>query len=117
MSCKSITLFALSALPIFALAQSREIVTDTTYLQASAGRFFQVRILAYDNGEASSTTTLIGDTTAVVRLYASRIAQEAGTFNAAARIIINRRTPVLPPDPARTDASLLAESNRLRRSP
>jgi hypothetical protein len=82
-------LFLLLFLPLFATAQ-RETVTDTSYITTTNAKFFETRYIVYDNGESSTTVTLIGDSAAVRDLYANRISTEAAQLNAAAQIVIKR---------------------------
>jgi hypothetical protein len=87
-------LYILLFLPALLTGQTRELTKDSSYITASAGHFFAVNVLEYDNGEATTTKTLIGDTAAVVSLYANRIATEAGQMAAAAQTIVRRNSLV-----------------------
>lgn len=96
--------------PAFLTAQ--EVTRDTSYLTNSGGNFFNVNRIEYDNGAYSETSTLVGDTLAVLSLYANKIANEANQYAAAAVIAMRAQsaTAVL----AKLD-TVMAE--RLARSP
>lgn len=55
-------------LPAFAWAQNA-IQTDTTYRVNTGGKFYEVREITFLNGEASTTKTLIGDTSTLYKNY------------------------------------------------
>lgn len=68
--------------PAFISAQ--EITRDTSYLTNSGGNFFNVNRIEYENGAYSETSTMIGDTLAVLSLYANKISSEANRYASAA---------------------------------
>ncbi len=70
--------------PAFISAQ--EITKDTSYLTNSGGNFFNVSRVEYENGAYSETSTLIGDTLAVLSLYVNKISNEANQYASAAVI-------------------------------
>ena len=96
--------------PAFLSAQ--EVTRDTSYLTNSGGNFFNVNRIEYDNGAYSETSAMIGDTLAVLSLYANKISSEANQYAAAAVIAMRAQsaTAVL----AKLD-TVMAE--RLARSP
>ena len=96
--------------PAFLSAQ--EITKDTSYLTNSGGNFFNVNRIEYDNGAYSETSAMIGDTLAVLSLYANKISSEANQYAAAAVIAMRAQsaTAVL----AKLDTVMAA---RLARSP
>lgn len=96
--------------PAFLSAQ--EITRDTSYLTNSGGNFFNVNRVEYDNGAYSETSTLVGDTLAVLSLYANKIANEANQYASAA--IIAMRAQSATAMLAKLDTSMTA---RLARSP
>lgn len=96
--------------PAFLSAQ--EITRDTSYLTNSGGNFFNVNRVEYDNGAYSETSTLVGDTLAVLSLYANKIANEANQYASAA--IIAMRAQSATATLAKLDTSMTA---RLARSP
>lgn len=77
-----------------AIAQ-RELVTDSLGLLTNvSGVFFQTRYWKYDNGEAASETTKIGDTATVRNSLTNQIIETANPFAAAALIVLNRQKDV-----------------------
>jgi len=96
--------------PAFLSAQ--EVTRDTSYMTNSGGNFFNVNRIEYDNGAYSETSAMIGDTLAVLSLYANKISSEANQYAAAAVIAMRAQsaTAVL----AKLD-TVMAE--RLARSP
>jgi len=95
-----------------ALLSAQEITRDTSYLTNSGGNFFNVNRIEYENGAYSETSAMIGDTLAVLSLYANKISSEANQYAAAAVIAMRAQsaTAVL----AKLD-TVMAE--RLARSP
>lgn len=95
-----------------ALLSAQEITRDTSYLTNSGGNFFNVNRIEYENGAYSETSAIIGDTLAVLSLYANKISSEANQYAAAAVIAMRAQsaTAVL----AKLD-TVMAE--RLARSP
>lgn len=96
--------------PAFLTAQ--EVTRDTSYLTNSGGNFFNVNRIEYDNGAYSETSTLVGDTLAVLSLYANKIANEANQYASAA--VIAMRAQSATATLAKLDTSMTA---RLARSP
>lgn len=96
--------------PAFLTAQ--EVTRDTSYLTNSGGNFFNVNRVEYDNGAYSETSTLVGDTLAVLSLYANKISNEANQYAAAA--VIAMRAQSATATLAKLDTSMTA---RLARSP
>lgn len=91
---KKILLAALLLLSMQAIAQ-RELVTDSLGLLTNvSGVFFQTRYWKYDNGEAASETTKIGDTATVRNSLTNQIIETANPFAAAALIVLNRQKDV-----------------------
>jgi hypothetical protein len=92
---KKILLFAaLTLLSMQAIAQ-RELVTDSLGLLTNvSGVFFQTRYWKYDNGEAASETTKIGDTATVRNSLTNQIIETANPFAAAALVVLNRQKDV-----------------------
>lgn len=95
-----------------ALLSAQEVTRDTSYLTNSGGNFFNVNRIEYDNGAYSETSTLVGDTLAVLSLYVNKISNEANQYASAAVVAMRAQsaTAVL----AKLD-TVMAE--RLARSP
>ena len=91
---KKILLAALLLLSMQAIAQ-RELVTDSLGLLTNvSGVFFQTRYWKYDNGEAASETTKIGDTATVRNSLTNQVIETANPFAAAALVVLNRQKDV-----------------------
>ena len=86
---KHTILFALllSSIPVFS---QRNVLSDTSFTTNSGGRFFENRLISYDNGESSAVVTLIGDTAAVQNLYRNAANVEGRQLGAAVGIVRNR---------------------------
>lgn len=82
LSMKNTLIFLL--FPLFISAQ--EVTRDTSYLINSGGNFFNVNRIEYDNGAYSETSTMIGDTLAILSLYTNKISNKANQYAAAAVI-------------------------------
>ena len=96
--------------PAFLSAQ--EITKDTSYLTNSGGIFFNVSRVEYDNGAYSETSTLVGDTLAVLSLYVNKISNEANQYASAA--VVAMRAQSATATLAKLDTVMTA---RLARSP
>lgn len=96
--------------PAFLSAQ--EVTRDTSYLTNSGGNFFNVNRIEYDNGAYSETSTLVGDTLAVLSLYVNKISNEANQYASAA--VVAMRAQSATATLAKLD-TVMAE--RLARSP
>ena len=53
------------------LAQAQTVATDTSFIRNVSGKFFETRIITYENGESSNVVKIVGDTVAVHTLYAN----------------------------------------------
>jgi hypothetical protein len=92
---KHVILFSLFAMLSITAQAQRELTRDSLgALTNTGGVFFQTRYLAYDNGEASSETTLIGDSTTVRNFLTNQIIETANPFAAAALVVLNRQKDV-----------------------
>lgn len=94
------------------LLSAQEITKDTSYLTNSGGNFFNVNRVEYENGAYSETSSMIGDTLAVLSLYANKISSEANQYAAAA--VIAMRAQSATATLAKLDTLMTA---RLARSP
>jgi hypothetical protein len=74
------------------LLSAQEITKDTSYLTNSGGNFFNVSRVEYENGAYSETSTLIGDTLAVLSLYVNKISNEANQYASAAVIAMRAQS-------------------------
>lgn len=97
-------------LPVLLSAQ--EVTKDTSYLTNSGGNFFSVNRIEYENGAYSEISTMIGDTLAVLSLYANKISTEANQYAAAA--VIAMRAKSATASLAKLDTAMTL---RLARSP
>ena len=102
--------FLLLFLPLF--ASSQEITKDTSYLINSGGNFFNVNRIEYENGAYSEVSSMIGDTLAVLSLYANKISSEANQYASAA--VISMRAQAATAQLAKLDTAMTA---RLGTSP
>lgn len=78
--------YALFILLFSASLSAQEITKDTSWLTNAAGIFYNVARVEYDNGAYSESSTVVGDTLAVVSLYANQISNSAQQFASAAVI-------------------------------
>lgn len=76
--------------PAFLSAQ--EVTRDTSYLTNSGGNFFNVNRIEYDNGAYSETSTLVGDTLAVLSLYVNKISDKANQYASAAVVAMRAQS-------------------------
>ena len=95
-----------------ALLSAQEITRDTSYLTNSGGNFFNVNRIEYENGAYSETSAMIGDTLAVLSLYANKISNEANQYASAA--VVAMRAQSATAALAKLDTVMAA---RLARSP
>ncbi len=91
---------------------AQEVTRDTSYLTNSGGNFFNVNRIEYENGAYSETSTMIGDTLAVLSLYANKISIEANQYASAA--VVAMRAQAATATLAKLDTVMTA---RLARSP
>lgn len=91
---------------------AQEAIKDTSYISNSGGKFFSISRVEYDNGTYTESSTLVGDTIAVLSFYVNKISSEANQFANAATIAMRSQsaTAVL----AKLDTLMTA---RLLRSP
>jgi hypothetical protein len=91
---KKLIFAAFALLSITAQAQ-RELTSDSLGALTNVnGVFFQTRYWKYDNGEAASETTRIGDTATVRNSLTNQIIETANPFAAAALVVLNRQKDV-----------------------
>ena len=102
--------FLLLFFPVLLSAQ--EVTRDTSYLTNSGGNFLNVNRIEYENGAYSETSTMIGDTLAVLSLYANKISSEANQYASAAVVAI--RAQAATATLAKLDTAM---TTRLARSP
>lgn len=86
---KHTIIFALLLSSVTAFSQ-RNVLSDTSFITNNAGRFFENRLIVYDNGESSAVVSLIGDTVAVQNLYRNAVNVEGRQLGAAVGIVRNR---------------------------
>lgn len=94
------------------LLSAQEVTRGTSYLTNSGGNFFNVNRIEYENGAYSETSTMIGDTLAVLSLYANKISSEANQYASAA--VVAMRAQAATATLAKLDTVMTA---RLARSP
>jgi len=91
---KTIFFSALTLLATIATGQ-RELTKDSLgALTNTAGVFFQTRYLAYDNGEAETFTTRIGDSLTVNNFLTNQAVEAGNKFAQAAIEVLQRGTVV-----------------------
>lgn len=95
-----------------ALMDAQEVTRDTSYLTNSGGNFFNVNRVEYENGAYSETSTMIGDTLAVLSLYANKISSQANQYASAA--VVAMRAQSATATLIKLDTAMTA---RLARSP
>ena len=91
---------------------AQEITKDTSWLTNTAGIFYNVARVEYDNGAYSESSTVVGDTLAVLSLYANKISSEANAFASAA--VVAMRAQAATAQLAKLDTVMTA---KLLRSP
>lgn len=94
-------------------AAAQEVTKDTSWIVANGiGKFYQITRVEYDNGSYAETAALIGDTLAMVSLYANQISSAAQQYSSAA--IVAMRAQGATATLAKLDTIMTA---RLLRSP
>jgi hypothetical protein len=92
---KILSLFAALALLTVMVHAQRELTRDSLgALTNTGGVFFQTRYLAYDNGEAETFTTRIGDSSTVNNFLTNQAIEAGNAFAQAAIIVLQRGTVV-----------------------
>jgi hypothetical protein len=92
---KHLILFFLFALLTVTAQAQRELTTDSLGLLTNvSGVFFQTRYLKYDNGEAETFTTRIGDSVTVNNFLTNQAIEAGNAFAQAAIIVLQRGTVV-----------------------
>lgn len=74
------------------LGLSQDVTRDTSYLLNSGGNFFNVNRIEYSDGTYNEKSTIVGDTAAVVSLYANQITAAAQQYADAAVIAMRAQS-------------------------
>ena len=81
-------------LPLIAIGQQKEIVTDSSYIVNRNGKFFQVQTTTFSTGEETSSTILLGDTAQTVRKFKRDITEAAQQWASDAQVISGFRQKI-----------------------
>lgn len=72
-------------------AKAQEITIDTSFIINSGGNFFEISRVVYSNGTYTESSTIVGDTTAMLNRYVAKIESEANAIAAAAQTAYRMR--------------------------
>lgn len=77
-------------LPFFAGAQ--EVTKDTSWILNLSGAFYNVSRVEYDNGTYTESSSMVGDTAALLSYYTNYIATQARQYSSAAIVAMKAQS-------------------------
>ena len=89
-----IIIFLITLLPFASFSQSKDLVSDSSWITNRAGIFYQVKIQIFSNGEETTTAIPIGDTATTTQKFRENIKSSAATFASDAQIVSAYRAQI-----------------------
>lgn len=94
----------------FNVSAQRSISTDSTWITNSGGNFYSYHLVAYSNGEETTTKTLLGDTTQYVSKFQEAFVSQASNWANDIEITSDYRRRIT--ELIRQDAAIIQQVGR-----